>query len=227
MAQNTQVGTEAHALQPHCGGGCTRQTHNIQHSLHSCKQEALPPDRHPWPANAAPECWHCQALTDTPKDFFPSLVKTHRSKLLSLKVCGAGPNPPQGPRSQNCWSKLTCQPSPVGFSGPEKNQVLAGSPQKPFLGDSFHLSIFPNTLQIPILSDHERKVKNSQGFGLVQVTSLCFPHPLNAILVFFLAPPHPTVRSPICHLPLPVSQLLNLSSSALQPTDPKKKKAIS
>lgn len=39
---------------------------------------------------------------------------------------------------------------------------------------------------------------------------------------FFL--PHPTVRSPICHLPLPVSQLLNLSSSALQPTDPKKKK---
>ena len=74
LAQNIQVGTEAHALQPHCGGGCTRQTHNIQHLLHSCKQEALPPDRHPWPANAAPECWSCQALTDTPKDFFPSLV---------------------------------------------------------------------------------------------------------------------------------------------------------
>ena len=58
----------------------------------------------------------------------------------------------------------------------------------------------------------------------MQGNSSRFPRPLNATL-FILAPPHLTVRSPVCHLPLPVSQLLNLSSSALQPKDQKKKKA--
>lgn len=110
----------------------------------------------------------------------------------------------------------------MGFSGPEKNQVLAGSLQKPFLGDSFHLSILPNILQIPILSDHERKAKNSQGFGLVQGTSSCFLRPLNATLFFFLAPPH----SSVSYLPPPCSSLPVVKSERLCPATnrPKKKK---
>lgn len=110
----------------------------------------------------------------------------------------------------------------MGFSGPEKNQVLAGSLQKPFLGDSFHLSILPNILQIPILSDHERKAKNSQGFGLVQGTSSCFLRPLNATLFFFLAPPH----SSVSYLPPPSSSLPVVKSEQLCPATnrPKKKK---
>lgn len=109
----------------------------------------------------------------------------------------------------------------MGFSGPEKTGPCR-VPAKTLPGDSFHLSILPNILQIPILSDHERKARIHKDLvwckkALVHV----FSRPLNATLFFFLLP---TVRSPICHLPLPVSQLLNLSSSALQPTDPKKKK---
>jgi hypothetical protein len=53
---------------------------------------------------------------------------------------------------------------------------------------------------------------------LVQSNTFMFSPPFKWYTLI-LAPPHPKLRSSVCHLPFPVSQLLNLSCSALEPKD--------